>query len=215
MLINNQLQRLKVLCTACALMVAAGAAQAQVSGSGWTGQSLSLVIPGTTPNVTFTSPGINFNSAVSTYYTIGSWLNTGGATGVSYSGGAASGDSIDNMIFRLTGSVYLTAGANTLDIGHDDGVIVSITGIGTVLNVPGPTAYVLSPYTFTAPSTGVYNFEVDYQEVQGPPAVLVMQYPNGEPVGRVPDGGCTVGLLGLGLTGLAALRKRIAGSGVA
>src|ERR1017187_5794308 len=148
MLINNQLQRLKVLCTACALMVAAGAAQAQISGSGWENQSGSLVIPGTTPNVTFTSPGINFNSAVSTYYTIGSWLNTGGATGVSYSGGAASGDSIDNMIFRLTGSVYLTAGANTLDIGHDDGVIVSINGIGTVLNAPGATSYVLSPYTF-------------------------------------------------------------------
>jgi VPDSG-CTERM motif len=50
---------------------------------------------------------------------------------------------------------------------------------------------------------------LDYNECCGPPAVLQWQYPAGGPItGNAPDGGCTLALLGLGLTGLAALRKR-------
>ena len=217
MLIDNILPRRRVLWTALALAAAAGAAQAQISGSlweNWTTDTAAGGPPAGAPNATFSASAINFSStAAANGYTVGGFLASDGATGVSYSGGAAPGDDLDNTFMLLTGNIYLNAGANNFSVGHDDGLIITIPGLpggtGNALNDPGPTGFVLTPFTITAPSAGVYSFTVDYNECCGAPAYLTWQYPSGAPVtGGAPDGGCTAGLLGLGLAALAAWRRR-------
>jgi hypothetical protein len=216
----KKLQLIKVLCTAGALVAAVTTAQATVIGSLWENTTAwtatSYYVPSGTPNVTFSAPGVNFSSFgpglltgnVSADYTVGPWLGTGGATGVSYAGGAASSDSMDNTIVQLTGSLYLSAGANSFNITHDDGININISGLGNVLNDTGPTAPVTTPFTVTAATAGTYNFTVDYQEIDGPPAVLMWTYPTGGSVG-VPDSGSTIMLLGAALSAITLLRRKL------
>lgn len=207
MLNTKQMEKLKLLGIVGVLAVAAGVAQAQVTGSLWEGDGSGNadVVPSGTPNVTFTATAINFASGP--LYTIGEFLASDGATALT--GLGELGNPLDNTHIQLTGNIALTAGVNSFAVGHDDGLRINVTGIGTVLDVPGPTGFTLTPFTITAPSAGVYAFVLDYNECCGPPADLAWQYPNGQPVtGNVPEVGSTLVLLGLGLTGLTTLRKR-------
>jgi VPDSG-CTERM motif len=207
MLFTSQIQKLKVLLVVGALAAAAGVSHAQVLGSVWENNpnpnDASIVPPGL-PTAQFTSAGINYDSNVGGY-TVGGFLNN--PTFFNTMPGFSPTDDGDNLFIQLTGQVYLSAGANNFAVAHDDGVVISIQGLGVLVNEPGPTAAVTTTWTANAPSSGLYGFTVDYTECCGPPAVLQWAYPNGSPVGA-PDGGATLALLGLSVGGLVALRKR-------
>jgi hypothetical protein len=204
MVISKQLQGLKVLCLTGALAATAGIANADVTGSLWEGDGSANAdnVPGGPPNVTFTAPGVSFASGGA--YTIGEFLASGGAA--IGSGAGELGNTMLNTHIQLTGNVFLTAGDNFFDITHDDGARIQVAGIGTPLDVPGPTAPVTTPFDIVAPATGLYMFTLDYNECCGPPAVLSWTFPNGGPVGA-PDGGATCLLLSLAGVGLALVRR--------
>jgi hypothetical protein len=200
--------------TLCAafVLVSAGISQAQITGEIWE-NDLSKnadAVPVGTPNMTFTSTAINWNSSDDS--TISGFMNYGG-TVTTFANLFAGGDpsqSINNTHVEFTGQVYLGVGVNNFQIGHDDGVRIAVAGIGTVLDDSGPTAFVLSPFVITAPTAGDYTFTVDYNECDGPPATLEWAFPSGAPLtGTVPDGGTTMGLLGISLGALGALARRV------
>jgi len=113
--------------------------------------------------------------------------------------------SFNNSFLRFTGMTYLHAGANDFVVPHDDGVVLTIETIGVVLNQPGPTSPVYSPFTVMAPVSGMYGFTLQYGECCGAPAVLGFQI-NDAPVGAIPEP-ASIALLGIGLVGFLTCRR--------
>ena len=191
--------------TGAALAVAAVApAHAVIFGAVYENDfsSDASVIPAGPPSATFTVNAIDFNSGL-TGYTIGGFLN--GATFIT--GAGVAGNTLDNTHFTFTGSTFLNAGINNLLVTHDDGLVLSIDGIGTVVNEPLPTSPVDTPFVVNAPSSGFYNFTLDYNETLGSPGVLKFKI-NGGDVGEVPEPATWALMLGgFGITGMA-LRRR-------
>jgi hypothetical protein len=134
-------------------------------------------------------------------YTIGGFLATGGASGITYGGGTASGDSLDNTLFYFAGVVSMVSG-EIFTVTHDDGLQLMIGGV-LVVDVPGPTAPDVTTYTW-AGATGNYDFELAYAEVDGPPGVLETSLP----FQSAPDGGSTLALLGGALTLMSTVVRR-------
>jgi len=177
------------------------------------------------PNATFVSSGINYcssysnGSCLSAPYDVSDFLNNptfnnqqNGFNPLFNGGGGG------NWEVELTGSIFLTSGANPFDINHDDGLTLTLSGgPGTTVcdtqngafcvDQPGPTGPALSPFTITASATGTYNFVLDYSECCTPPAVLQWTFPTGAPVGSVPEPRNT-GLFLMGVLGLAMLVRR-------
>jgi PEP-CTERM motif len=159
------------------------------------------------PQASFVSPAINFNSSV-TGYTPALFLNNPTFTNPlnSFNPNA----SFNNTEVVLTGSIFLNSGNNSFVVGHDDGVVLTITGIGTVVNAPGPTGFTNTPFNVNNPgAAGSFPFTLDYAECCGPPAVLLFQI-NGNTIGgSVPEPSSLV-LIATGLVaGALALRRRI------
>jgi hypothetical protein len=159
----------------------------------------------------FSSSQVNYGSTDDG--TISGFMNFGG-TVTSFNniqGGSSPSDGVDNIHVQLNGMIFLASGANPFGVGHDDGLRIDVAGLGTVLDTPGPTAFVLTPFTINNPgAAGVFPFTLDYNECCGPPAFLEWAFPNGAPItGNVPDAGTTLGLFGLGLTGLAAFARKL------
>jgi hypothetical protein len=115
--------------------------------------------------------------------------------------------SLANTFIQLTGTIFLNAGANDFVLTQDDGVNLSITGIGTVLDSPFQTNQV-DDFTITAPSAGNYNLTLDYDENGTAPAALQWTYPSGQPVSPVPEPS-TLLMVGSGLAGLGFLCRRV------
>lgn len=118
----------------------------------------------------------------------------------------------NNTYYLFTGQLFLNAGINSFVIPHDDGLQLEITGIGMVVDQPGPTAPVATPFDVNAPISGLYDFRLSYGECCGAPGVLGFAI-NGAPVGNppdtsVPDGGMTGALLGLALLTLGGIRAK-------
>jgi hypothetical protein len=91
-------------------------------------------------------------------------------------------------------------------VAHDDGLTLSIDGIGMVVNAPGPTGEAHTPFNVFAPSAGDYTFTLDYAECCGAPAVLEWDI-NQQIVGQAPEPGSIV-MFGTGLLGVASTLRR-------
>lgn len=198
-------------------------AQAQVTGQVWEG------IPDSgnagdaanraagLANATFTSTGINYCSNFSDLtctshpYDVSDFLNN--PTFSNQMNGFNPTATMNNTEVQLSSTIFLNAGANSFNIGHDDGLTLLLSGgPGTTncstqsgalcVNQPGPTGPTVTAFTITASATGLYNFTLDYAECCGPPATLQWTFPNGAPVGAAPEPATwmmfAAGLLGVG-----------------
>jgi hypothetical protein len=203
----------------CALitlaLVYSGIAQADViAGSLWhvpesivnspTGAS-PLNVPGTTPDVTFdvNSP-FTFNNT--TNLSVGTWLASGSAFSIHENTSGTLASPMDNLttgtIVNFTGFVTVVNG-QTFTVTHDDGLTLIIGGL-TVVNVPGPTPPLLTTVTYTGPS-GNFPFQLVYSECCSGPAELEISLPLSTTPTPEP---ATMLLLGLGLVGLAGVRRK-------
>ncbi len=163
--------------------------------------------PITAPDAMFTTLDLNYHSGSQPNgYTIGGFLKN--PTFTNTSGAFNPAASVNNTYFLFTGQTYLNAGANSFVVGHDDGVELFITGIGTVVTTPGLTGFVDTPFNVNAPSAGFYAFTLAYGEAAGPPADLVFQI-NGGPVGTAVPEPSTLLTAGMAsVMGLFAAAKR-------
>jgi hypothetical protein len=201
------------LAASTALMVA-GAANASINVSLWVDQgpgsahdpaenaTLALVNTATlgAASATLTLPSLNFSTGNSDGTTIDQFLG-------SSIGGAVGGHALNNTVFLFTGSTFLNAGNNSFVVPHDDGLQLNFDGIGLVVNAPGPTGEVDTPFNVNVATAGMYNFEMSYGECCGGPAVIRFDI-NGAPVtGGVPEP-ATWGLMLVGFGGLGAMMRR-------
>lgn len=163
---------------AAAALTFAGTGSAMAStvlGSIWmndptgAGNAIPANVPGTTPDVTFTTnTPINFSSGGA--YTIGEFLASGSGSTI-LTGSSNLGNTLDNTIFNFTGTVSVTNG-ESFTAGHDDGLTLIIGGV-TVINAPGGTSFVDTTETYTGP-TGNEPFQLVYGECCGAPAALAI-----------------------------------------
>ena len=199
---------LKALTCAASALVLASTANAAVSVQIWVDEpaaganaTLAQAAALGTPDGTTTTSAINFDS--SNGYTVGGFLNS--PSGLDPS---VFNHNLNNTYMFFTGQISLNAGANTFVVSHDDGLQLNIDGIGLVVDKPGPTAPVNTPFTVNSPSTGLFNFQMSYGECCGPPARLVFII-NDRPVGGIPEPATWALMLGgFGLAGAAVRQRR-------
>jgi hypothetical protein len=100
--------------------------------------------------------------------------------GTGYAGNG--GSDISDSFFQFTGSITLAAG-DQIQIWHDDGIVLSLSGLGTVISDPAGSAVDTSTdsglSTYTVKNAGTYSFTLNYVEIDGPPAELLFLV-NGE-----------------------------------
>lgn len=155
---------------------------------------------GTTPTVTGTVSNSNpldlFSFTSSTDLSLNGFLTAGGDTTSYLTGGSHSGDSINQSVFEFTGSQEILAG--TYSFTKDDGLILVVGG-NKCIDAGGATA--AETVTCTIATSGVYNFQLYYDETNGPPAVLTGN------LGAAPEPSSFV-LLGSGLLSAAGILRR-------
>jgi hypothetical protein len=155
--------------------------------------------------VTFSAPSnpLTFNPTDDpSVYTLGAWLASAGATGISYFGGAASTDTLDATIMNIVGTVSVTTG-ETFTASHDDGVTL-IIGAETVISDPGPTSVIDSTATYMGAS-GTMPFQLVYGECCGAPATLTIDLPLNGTAPELSTWGMMV--VGFGGIGFLAFRR--------
>ncbi|MFA4904199.1 MAG: hypothetical protein WC600_15810 [Desulfobaccales bacterium] len=162
-------------------------------------------VPGTTADVAFdvNSP-FNFSG---TSVTVGTWLASSGAFNIVENTAGTLASLMDNgsqgTLVQFKGLVTVTTG-QTFTVTHDDGLTLIIGGVDLGFN-PGPTSPTTTTETYTGPS-GNFPFELVYGECCGGPAVLQVDLP----FTNVPVPPSAI-LMGSGLLGLVAFRRRIFG----
>ncbi len=203
---------LKTILGVAAALALPAAANASITVSIYTDQPAAAAdatiaqAAGLTANATVSVGAINFTDAPgndSTNFTVGAFLNNPAGLDPT-----VASHILNNTYFLFTGTTFLNAGANSFVIPHDDGLQLDIAGIGRVVDQPGPTAPVSTPFTVNAPSAGSYAFTLAYGETAGGPAVLGFTV-NDTPVGGTPEPATWAMMLGgFGLVGYS-LRRRV------
>lgn len=201
------------LCVAVVLTAAAAGAQAVnvVNGSLWhvseaiSNDAIPANVPPTTPDVTFSvdSP-FNFNA---TNATVGAWLASGSAFGITENTGGTLASLMDNgtqgTLLSFNGLVTVTSG-QMFTVTHDDGLTLIIGGTDLGFN-PGPTSPTTSTATYGGPS-GTFAFQLVYGECCGGPAVLQVDLPF---TAQVPEPeSYALMLAGLAAVGFVGRRRR-------
>lgn len=209
--------KLKLASLATLSMLAlSGAAYANtISGELWhvpeaiSQNAIPANVPATTPDVTFdVNAPFNFSG---TSVDVGTWLASSGAFNVveNTAGTLASlmdgGNPQEGTLVRFTGFVTVANG-QMFTVTHDDGLTLIIGGVDLGFN-PGPTAPTTTTETYTGPS-GTFPFVLVYGECCGGPAVLQVDLPLSNT--RMPEGGTTLILLGMGMAGLLGFGRRSA-----
>ena len=193
-----------------------GAAQAAVSvhviQNDPTPGDASIVPSSTLPSADFISPDINFNTTNSDGTPLHTFLNN--PTFFNQLNGFNPNAFSDNIFLEISGQTFLNAGLNSFVVGHDDGVVLTFADptIGTVVNQPGPTGFVGTPFNVNnTKAAGLFTFDLKYTECCDGPANLVFAIngaPVGPPVGAVPEPSTLI-LLGTGLAGLVIWRRHL------
>jgi hypothetical protein len=156
--------------------------------------------------------GINFQSGLTSYSNISAFLNN--PTYLTQSGTFNPSGGVDNTELVITGSTYLASGSNSFQVGHDDGVVLTMPGIGlgtfgNIVDLPGGTSFDLTPFTVNNPGApGMFAFTLDYAECCGAPADLEFEI-NGAPIGggAAPEPSSFV-LMGTGMLAFAGMVRR-------
>ena len=148
--------------------------------------------------------GIDFQSQV-TGYTPAQFLNN--PTFFNEVNGFNPNSSANNIEVVITGTLFMNAGNNSFEVAHDDGVVLTVAGFGTVVNQPGPTGEVTTPFNVNNPgAAGTFNFTLDYAECCGAPADLIFQV-NNAPITSTPEPSSFC-LFGSGILAAAGMVRR-------
>ncbi len=108
--------------------------------------------------------------------------------------------------FRITGSFSAPARGYAGSVSHDDGASLYVDGAAVFTSAPETAD---ATQTFTLPG-GKHGFVLDYVEGNGAPSVLQISFPTttiAAAVTAVPEP-TAITLLGAGLIGLAAIRRK-------
>jgi hypothetical protein len=200
--------------TALLTLAAAGASHASATAASlWINDPTSndaSIVPSGPADATFNPGLINYDSRV-TGYTVGAFLNNptfSNESAAFLAAGAGNAD-LNNTFIQITGTVGLQAGNNAFVVEHDDGVVLSIPGIGYTLSEGGPTSPTTTPFNVVNPgAAGNYAFTLNYTECCGAPAVLVFSINNVNAGAPEP---ATWGLMLLGIGGIGGVLRRKSG----
>ena len=114
--------------------------------------------------------------------------------------------SLNQTYFLFDGKISLTAGKiYTFSDTHDDGAEL-IVGGKTIFSSPSATTTRTDSGTFTATTSGLFQFDLAFGETGGPPAVLKLTTTSA-PAAAVPEPS-TITMAGIGLVAFGGYKLR-------
>jgi len=161
-------------------------------------------LPGTSPDVSFTTTGLNLSSSLANG-TVAQWMSSSTFPLHNLVDKVAASQQLDPTIWEFFGNISVTS-SEVFSISQDDGVTLYVNDLQHPLfSNPGPNSLINEHATYTGPTSGNVPFEVIYTECCGGPAAVqigVLTAP-----ATVPEPGSIV-LLGTVVCGIVFFRRR-------